>query len=120
MSSFGPSEQQLLADMHAGELDKSAQGLVDRIPTMSRDELARELTSQLEKNSHMAADIKYLREEKIKLTLVLEEEDERRSNLFLKKMEEIENATQVCPKCAFVCPNGIHRRASSIDSPVPE
>ena len=98
-STFGPSDQQRLSDDLQLYQNHSALPNTDG---MSREQLVAALESETMKNDKLLADIKELREEKVRLSLVLEEEDERRANMFLKKMEELENSTQACPQCALV------------------
>jgi len=105
MSSFGPSEQQQLQDQqHTTQYNGEI--LLRAKKSSSRDELLYLLESELERNERLQQEVRELREEKVKLNLVLEEEDERRANMFLKKLEELENAKQadskICPKCASI------------------
>jgi len=79
--------------------------MIDRLPSLSREELIGLLEQELIKGEKLQAEIHELREEKVKLNLVLEEEDERRANMFLKKMQELEaakSAEKLCAKCACV------------------
>ncbi len=105
MSSFGPSEQQLLQDEQMKQQQISNRELIGRLPSMSREELIGLLEKEIIKGEKLQGEIHELREEKVKLNLVLEEEDERRANMFLKKMQELEaakSAEKLCPKCACV------------------
>lgn len=94
MHSFGPSDQQIAADEAAVVHERF---MDERVLGMSREELIASLEAEILKNSKLAAEVRELKEEKIKLSLILEEEDERRSNMFLKKMEELEESE--CCKC---------------------
>ncbi len=83
----------------------SNRDLISRLPSLSREELIGMLEREIIKGEKQQAEIHELREEKVKLNLVLEEEDERRANMFLKKMQELEaakTADKLCPKCACV------------------
>ena len=95
---FGPSDQQLASEEQAKQQAISDAAFLERIPSMSREELIASLEIEFLRNEKLATEVKELREEKVKLSLILEEEDERRANLFLKKVEELE-AAAVCPKC---------------------
>ena len=71
--------------------------LSEKIRSMSREELVQLVELEFAKSEKLTAEVRELKEEKVKLSLILEEEDERRSNMFLKKMEELEH--HGCPKC---------------------
>lgn len=95
---FGPSDQQLASEEQAKQQAMSDAAFLDKVPTMTREELIAALGIEFLRNEKLTSEVKELREEKVKLSLILEEEDERRANLFLKKVEELE-AASVCPKC---------------------
>ena len=104
-SSFGPSEQQLLQDEQMKQQQISNRDLISQLPCFSREELIGMLEREIIKGEKQQAEIHELKEERVKLNLVLEEEDERRANMFLKKMQELEAAKssdKLCPKCACV------------------
>jgi hypothetical protein len=105
VTSFGPSEQQLLLDEQLKQQRIDNRALIERLPSLSKEELIRLLETQLIVGEKLQSEIHDLREEKVKLNLVLEEEDERRANMFLKRMQELEaakSADKLCPKCASV------------------
>ena len=105
VTSFGPSEQQLLQDEQLKQQRIDNRALIARLPSLSKEELIRLLGTQLLVGEKLQSEIHELREEKVKLNLVLEEEDERRANMFLKRMQELEaakSADKLCPKCASV------------------
>lgn len=95
---FGPSDQQLASEEQVKQQAMSDAAFLEKVPKMSREELIAALEIEFFRNEKLTTEVKELREEKVKLSLILEEEDERRANLFLKKVEELE-AASVCPKC---------------------
>lgn len=118
MSSFGPSDQQIAADEAASLATLHASRFGEMLMEMSREELMASLENEILKNEKLVSDIKELREEKIKISLILEEEDERRSNMFLKRMEELEKDgpnTLFCPTCAAAA-SEVRSRSNSISS----
>lgn len=70
---------------------------------MSREELVAALAGEKQRADKLAQEVKELKEDKVKLSLILEEEDERRANIFLRKVEELEASS--CPKCALLKTN---------------
>lgn len=101
MSSFGPSEQQLASEEQSRRTSQESHVTLDKVKDLSREELLTVLEEELIKNEKLQAEIKDLKEEKVKLSLILEEEDERRANMFLKKVEELEATAKACPKCSI-------------------
>lgn len=101
MSSFGPSDQQIATDEQARRIPDAILQL-DKLSELTRDELTAQLEGEILRNEKLAQEVKELREEKVKLSLILEEEDERRANLFLKKVEELEAAIGSCPRCSLI------------------
>ena len=75
---FGPSDQQLATEEHARQQSIHDSLFFDRITTMTRDELVTALEIEHLKNEKLSQEVKELKEEKIRLSLILEEEDERR------------------------------------------
>jgi rubrerythrin len=103
MASFGPSDLQRATEEQAKQVQnfQDSQFSPDVLHDMSRDDLVRALEAEKQRADKLAQEVKELKEDKVKLSLILEEEDERRANLFLRKVEELE-ASNVCPKCAIM------------------
>lgn len=112
MSSFGPSEQQLASEEQSRRASQESILRLDKVKDYTRDELLGVLGDELLKNEKLQAEIKDLREEKVRLSLILEEEDERRANMFLKRVEELEATAKACPKCS-IAPAAIMMKPSS-------
>jgi hypothetical protein len=112
MSTFGPSDQQIASEEQSRRIGFETQQLLDKLPAMSRDELLALLEIEIVKNEKILAEVRDLKEEKVKLSLTLEEEDERRANMFLKKVEELEASAKACPKCQ-IAPAAILMKNSS-------
>lgn len=112
MSSFGPSEQQLASEEQSRRTSQETYITLDRVKDLSREQLLAVLEDELLKNEKLQAEIRDLREEKVKLSLILEEEDERRANMFLKRVEELEATAKACPKCS-IAPAAILMKPSS-------
>ena len=112
MSSFGPSDQQIASEQQSRRIGLETQQVLDKLPAMSREELLAYLEAEILKNEKLTAEVRELKEEKVKLSLILEEEDERRANMFLKKVEELEASARACPKCT-IAPAAILMKNSS-------
>ena len=105
MSAFGPSDQQVACDLLASQQAAVHQALFTaNIAKMTREELVAALEAARAHNEVLSQEVKELREDKVRLSLILEEEDERRANIFLRKLEELEsssapNGTTTCVHC---------------------
>ena len=108
MSAFGPSDQQVACDLLASQQAAVHQALFRaNIAKMTREELVAALEAARAHNEVLSQEVKELREDKVRLSLILEEEDERRANIFLRKLEELEsssaasapNGTTTCVHC---------------------
>ena len=117
MSSFGPSDQQIASEEQSRRISQeTAQVVFDKISGMTRQELLEALEAEIVKNDRLCCEIRDLKEEKVKLSLILEEEDERRANMFLKKVEELEASVKACPKCS-IAPAAILMKSNSSTNP---
>jgi hypothetical protein len=116
-SSFGPSEQQLAVEEQSKRIEQETRQALDKIQGMTREELLAALEIEILKNERLATEIRDLKEEKVKLSLILEEEDERRANMFLKKVEELEASAKACPKCS-IAPAAILMKSTTSIPPV--
>jgi hypothetical protein len=92
---------------------------VEKLKDLTKEQLLNILEAEIMRNDKLQSEVRELREEKVKLSLILEEEDERRANMFLKKVEELEATVKACPKCSIAAPAAIIMKNPSSQIVVP-